>query len=43
MAVNDASTLQFVTGFSFLADVVSLNRVIGVFRGENFDSPGGGG
>jgi hypothetical protein len=44
MAVNDGtSTLQFATDFSFLADGVSLNRVIRFFRGERFGSPGGGG
>jgi len=44
MAVNDGiSTLQFATEFSFLADGVSLNWVIRVFRGEKSGSPGGGG
>jgi hypothetical protein len=44
MAVNDGTlTLQFATDFSILADGVSLNWVIRVFRGEKFGSPGGGG
>ena len=42
--VNDGtSTLQLATDFSFLADGVSLNWVIRVFRGEKLGSPGGGG